>query len=107
MTDMKEYDPMEGRIIPLDMQTIDMLAMLSHVDKEENDIKNYHKNKNVFPRGLRGEQRRVACIHCALNYSPYSSCIDSVVECRNCDFVGFPCMNCATYFFDRPEWGCT
>ena len=52
----------------------------------------------------------IECPNCEFKYLVNSADLKPngrMVECANCNFVGFPCANCATYVLDKPEWSCT
>ena len=100
-----EYDPANGQINVIDSYFSELLQKASDF---EDLTQIYFDNKQYFPKGLTGEQRRYACaVHCNNGNKIDTALIDTVVECANCNFVGFPCANCATYVLDKPEWSCT
>ena len=96
-----EYDPSNGKDVVLEHYFVELLK---NAEREEECISSYFHNKNFLPKGLKGEQRRFACMH---HFNTSYDDATLVVECQNCDFVGFPCANCANYILQTPNLGCT
>lgn len=59
-------------------------------------VTSYMHAYNKVPAGLHTLDRY--CICTDMNLSTPDLMI--VVNCKNCDFVGFPCANCANYIFN-------
>ena len=82
-----------------------MILLLEDAEKYESSVESYYRLKQMFPRGLKGLQRMWICTWMRFNLTLND--IETVTECKNCDFVGFPCANCATYIFKCPHLGCS
>jgi hypothetical protein len=59
-------------------------------------VKTYMTEHNKVPAGIRTLDRYCLCIDMNLPAAD----LMTVINCKNCDFVGFPCLNCANYIFE-------